>query len=211
MGKWSCIRILFGTACMLVILGIVPWAYILWWETAHNPEPLSMPLLLKSGEYTSPIFVTDLNDAYQIELDWDRFPNKNFQLDLDWKIVNESGTEIQQGVYREVIGPPINEVRLGIYRPKCGLRQRIILRIHEDVQGIGVNSKLVISNPEIGLNMAEGYIPLAIEWTSAVAGPGVVLFLVLLIIRVIRRNASSGPLPISGSAQESEKCSVSPA
>jgi hypothetical protein len=189
--KWPWITILVSLACLLVLVGVAPWLYLLWWENAHNPKPLSVPLMLKRGEYTSPIFTTDLSDAYQIDLDLDRFQNEQIQLDLDWKIVDDSGTVIQQGAYREFVAPFATEVRLGEYRPRRGLRQRIIMRIHEDVQGDGANSRLVIGIPEIGLDIGEGYTLMAIEWMGVVAGSGIILFLVLLIRRMIRRNASA--------------------
>jgi hypothetical protein len=37
-------------------LPAVRMAYLLWWGHAHNLEPLSVPLSLKRGEYTSPFF-----------------------------------------------------------------------------------------------------------------------------------------------------------
>jgi hypothetical protein len=46
--------ILIGVAVFLVLVGVAPLAYLLWWGNAHNLEPLSVPLSLKRGEYTSP-------------------------------------------------------------------------------------------------------------------------------------------------------------
>jgi hypothetical protein len=84
---------------LLILLGVAPIAYLLWFGTAHNFEPLSAPLSLKRGEYTSPLFRTDLDEDYQVDIY--SLPNNRSPLDLDWKIVDESGVLIQSGVYTE--------------------------------------------------------------------------------------------------------------
>jgi hypothetical protein len=60
------IRFLFWFGCVLVVVGVAPIAYLIWFGAAHNFQPLSMPLPLKHGEYTSAVFKTDLNETYQI-------------------------------------------------------------------------------------------------------------------------------------------------
>jgi predicted small integral membrane protein len=190
--KWPWSKILVYAACLLLLACVAPWAYLFWWENTHNPEPLSVPLSLTRGEYTSPYFITDLDGAYQIDLDWNRSSHEQNQLDLDWKIVDDSGAVVQQGAYSGLIGYPATEVRLGEYSPRRGLRQRIILRIHEGVSELGAKSRLNIGQPEVGLDLAEGYIPLAIEWTGVIAGSGVIMLLVLLIWRVIQGNSTDG-------------------
>jgi hypothetical protein len=154
-----------------------------WWVNTHNAEPLSVKLALTRGEYTSPYFITDLDGAYQIELDWagGGFPDRQTMIDLDWKIVDESGTVIREGAYNDATGGA-NDILLGSYSPKLGQRQRIVVNIHQDAGGNSPNPRLEIGQPEVGLDLAEGFTPLAIEWTGAVAGVGVIVLIVMLII-----------------------------
>jgi len=60
MKKWRLSKILTIVACSTVLIGGAPWAYMSWWVSTHNSEPLSIQLALKRGEYTSPYFITDL-------------------------------------------------------------------------------------------------------------------------------------------------------
>jgi hypothetical protein len=66
--SWPWSKIIAGTGCVLILVGIVPLAYVFGWGTAHNFEPLSVPLSLRNGEYTSPVFTTDLSENYQIQI-----------------------------------------------------------------------------------------------------------------------------------------------
>ena len=94
-------RMIFGSiGGLLILVGVTPIAYLLWFGTAHNFEPLSAPLSLKRGEYTSALFKTDLDEDYQVEIY--SLPYHRSPLDLDWKIVDESGVVIQSGVYTEI-------------------------------------------------------------------------------------------------------------
>ncbi len=83
-------RVIFGgIGGLLILVGVAPMAYLLWFGTAHNFEPLSAPLSLKRGEYTSAFFKTDLDEDYQVEIYF--LPSDRTPLDLDWKIVDENG------------------------------------------------------------------------------------------------------------------------
>jgi len=77
-------QILFMVAGLLIFVGIAPLACSLGWVWTHDSESLSMPIPLKRGEYTSPLFATDLDDEYQIEI-YD-LPPHLVSLDVDWKI-----------------------------------------------------------------------------------------------------------------------------
>lgn len=187
MKKWPWSKILAGVACLLVLVGVGPLAYVLW-EGAHA-QPLSVPLSLKRGDYTSPYFRTYLSGAYQIQLEWARFPDPQTVVDLDWKIVDDSGAVIQQGAYSDRLRGA-NNVNLGEYRLSFGRRQRILTKVNQDVQGASANARLEIGQPEVSLDISYGIL-LILGWTAIVGGFGVIMLLVLLIRRVIRRNASA--------------------
>jgi hypothetical protein len=178
---------------LLILIGTAPLAYLLWFGTAHNFEPLSAPISLKHGEYTSPLFKPDLDEDYQVEIYF--LPYHRTPLDLDWKIVDESGALILGGVYTEAQHIGGNDAILTRkYRPERGSAQRVILYIHQDVQakdGEGqlqpTDTRLHIGLPEKGLEQAYGSAA-AIVWAAGVAGPGTMILLILLILRAIRRK-----------------------
>jgi hypothetical protein len=90
--RWPWHRIFVSLALILVLAGIAPLAYLIWWGHAHNLEPLSVPISLKRGGFTSPFFTTVLDDDYQIEIYF--LPHPRTPLDPDWKILNETGAVI---------------------------------------------------------------------------------------------------------------------
>lgn len=191
--RWPWRTILIGVAVLLVLVGVAPLAYLLWWGSAHNLEPLSVPLSLKRGEYTSPFFKTDLDDDYQIEIYF--LPYHRTPLDLDWKIVDEGGALIQSGNYSEDQQMGGNDAILERhYRPKRGSRQRIMVSIHQDVQAPApdFDTRLHIGLPERRLELAYGS-PAAIMWAAIVAGAGAIMLLVVVILRVVRRQTPRVP------------------
>ena len=143
---------------------------------------MAVPLSLKSGEYTSPFFTTDLDDTYEIQIYY--LPQHLVPLDLDWKVVDDRGAVIQSGAYREEHTGG-NEATIGEYRPKRRSRQRITVNIHQDVDAAGSDLKLHIGLPEETLSLAYGTAA-AIGWASFFAGSGAIVLLVLLIRRTIR-------------------------
>jgi hypothetical protein len=188
-------------ACALIIAGIAPLAYLLWWENVHSFTPLSLPLSLAHGEYTAS-FTTDLNDNYYVVLVSDRIldgqnssclvGNKVIDseacrgegrvVDLDWKIVNATGAVTHQGVYRDRIYSG-EEVRVGEFQAKRGSRQGIDLIIHEDVLG------LASAHPRLEIQVEDKRLDLSYEaffallWALIIAGSGLVMTIVLLIRR----------------------------
>ena len=184
---WPWRRILTSVAFLLLLVGIAPLAYLLWFGSAHNLEPLSVPLSLKRGEYTSPFFTTGLDDDYQIEIYF--LPPHQAPLDLDWKIVDETGAVIQSGVYREDQPGGNAAILERQYRPKRGFRQRIIVNIHQDAQATTASdTRLHIGLPERGLEQAYGSAA-AIGWAVIVGGAGVIM---LLILRATQRKTPVG-------------------
>jgi len=120
-------QILFMVAGLLIFVGIAPLACSLGWVWTHDLESLSMPIPLKRGEYTSPLFATDLDDEYQIEI-YD-LPPHLVPLDVDWKIGDDAGALIRSGRFHEdQMGGNAVVLDRG-YRPKQGSRYRIIVNI----------------------------------------------------------------------------------
>jgi hypothetical protein len=198
-------RLIFGSiGGLLILIGIMPLAYLLWFGTAHNFEPLSAPISLKHGEYTSPSFKADLDEDYQVEVYF--LPYHRTPLDLDWKIVDESGALIQSGVYTEDQHIGGNDAILTRkYRPTRGSAHRIILNIHQDVQAkdgegqLQPDTRLHIGVPERGLEQAYGSAA-AIVWAAGAAGLGTLILFFLLALRAIRSKipaADSNPQPSS--------------
>jgi hypothetical protein len=169
----------------LVLVGVAPLAYLLWWGKTHNLEPLSVPISLRRGDYTSPFLTTDLDDDYQIEIYF--LPYHRTPLDLEWKIVDETGALIQSGGYSEDQMGGNDAILERHYRPKRGSRQRIMVSIRQDVQAPESDTRLHIGLPERGLEQAYGSAAATI-WAAIVAGAGAIMLLVLLILRVLRRQ-----------------------
>ncbi len=129
--RWPWRTLLIGIGLFLVLVGIAPLAYMSWWGSNHNLEPLSVPVSLKRGEFKSPFFTTDLDDDYQIEIYFLPYPRT--PLDLDWKIVDETGALISSGEYSEDKQMGGNDAILERhYRPKRGFRQKIMVNIRRE-------------------------------------------------------------------------------
>ena len=205
--RWPWRKIVTCVACVLVVIGIAPIAFLLWWGNVHNWDPMTMPLPLEHGVYTSPYFTTDLDKPYYLVVISDRILDGQSAsciegakvidshacagvgrtLDMDWQIVNERGIVVQQGRYNGRIFSG-EEARLGEYLAKPGSRLKINLRMHEDVQGFNsAHPKLEFQpNPEYGLENAYGAAAF-MTWAAIVAGPGIIILLALLSFFLISR------------------------
>ena len=181
MKHWPWSKILAIFACLLIVIGIAPPAS-LFFGGSHNFFPLKMPLPLTKGEYTSQIFTTDLDDAYEIYIIPDDFRTKKIQLNLDWKIVDESGNVIQQGRYRELT--ETNWVTIGEFQSKINRRQKIIVKVNQNVEGIGTaQPRLIIGLPQRNSDYYDVR-DIFNAWAVIIAGPGAILLLFLLIRRM---------------------------
>jgi hypothetical protein len=197
-GRWR--SILFGVGCFLIVLGIFPLAYLLWFGHAHNFKPLSMQLPFKQGEYTSAEFKTDLNESYVVQVELMDSThraiglNPDAVLDLDWKIVDTGGAVLGQGSQNEPIRGA-NNVNLGEYKPKRGQRQRMIVDVHRDIEEPGGSAVTLEVN---STEDAEG-IPFATPpfslWARIVGGLGAVILLILLVTRPRRLAHSPSATP----------------
>jgi hypothetical protein len=181
-----------GVGWSLIVLGLAPLARFAWWDFTHNPRPVIMPVPLKRGEYTSPFFTTEANEDYRIDIEWDAPGAEWKALDMDWRIVDDSGVLLQRGKFNYRLRGDI--AALGQHHSMRRVRQRVIVRNLQDAQGLNLaHSRLEISVPERSLEMAYAAI-YPIKLAFMVAAPGMLILLFLSIARAIRWNALAGPL-----------------
>jgi hypothetical protein len=137
--RWPWRKILVTVSSLLILVGIIPISYLIWFGYAHNWNPMTMPLPPAIGTYSSPYFTTDLDKPYYLVVVSDRILDGQSAscmegakvidshacagvgrlLDLDWEIVNEHGTVMQWGTYNDRIYSG-EETRLGMYLAKLG-------------------------------------------------------------------------------------------
>jgi uncharacterized membrane protein YtjA (UPF0391 family) len=187
--KWPWDKILVCVGWLLVVAGITPGAYILVrLGSVHSQKPLSIPVSLKQGEFTSPWFTAGPGGDYLIDLTWDMIPARQTSVDLDWKIVADNGSVMEQGTFINLLRGA-NTIRLGSYTPNPGQREQIVLNVHEDVNQGGAHAKLDIGPLDTSPGFSDA-IPFAAGWAAIVAIPGVILLLILLIVGAKRGKAS---------------------
>jgi hypothetical protein len=115
--------------------------------------------------------------------------NPDAVLDMDWKIVDDHGAVIAQGT-QNVRLSWASGVNLGEYKPKRGLRQRMIIDMHRDLaEPNGSRVTLEVNSTEDPEGMAFGF-GLFLWWAEIVGGPGALILLVLLILRTFRRASA---------------------
>ena len=187
---WAWRKIVAGVGWSLLLLGLAPLALLCWWGVTHKPRPVSVPVPLKRGEYSSPFFKTERNEDYRIDIKWDAPGTEWKALDLGWRIVDDSGALLQQGSYNYQLRG--NTAALGKYHSTRRLRQKVIIKNLKDTQGLDLaRPKLEISLPERSLEMAYAAI-YPIKLAFMVAGPGILILLFVFIARAIRSNALTG-------------------
>ena len=174
----------------MLVAGIAPGAYlVVRLGSSHHAKPLSVPVTLRQGVISSPYFTPISSGTYDIELNWDSFPARQTDVELDWKIEADNGSVIQQGTYGSILRGS-NTVPLGEYQPTPGQRQRITLNVHQDVEGTSANTKIEIGPPDPTSQLSY-LIPLATEWAAFVAIPGLILLVALLIVGAVRKKKSA--------------------
>lgn len=193
MKRWPWRKILMVLSGLLIVVGIGPLAYLLIYSPAHNFQPLAMKLPLTQGQVTSPEFRTDLDQRYMVQIELVGADgtvmalNRNAVLDLDWKIVGPGNRTLAQGTQNAPLGLA-NNVNLGEYHPRRGLRQKMIVDIHRDIaEPDGSTVTLEVNSTEDPEGRAFGFL-LFSWWACLIAGPGAIILLVLLIIKTFRRN-----------------------
>jgi len=188
--KWMWNKILVSVGCLLVVAGVTPGAYILVrLGNAHGQKPLSVPVSLKQGLFISPYFTAASGGDYLIDLNWDMIPARQTLVDLDWKVVADNGSVIEQGTFNSALRGA-NALRLGSYKPVSGQREQIALDVHQDADQGGAHATLEIGPQDNSGGLSDD-IPFAVEWAAFVAGPGVILLLVWIILRAKRQKASA--------------------
>jgi hypothetical protein len=143
-----------------------------------------MPISLKPGEYTSTFFSPNPKLGYQVEIYF--LPPHQTPLELDWKIVDESGALIQQGAYDETDQMGGNDAIFERnYRPKGKSPQRILVSIHQGIQEIGPDTRVHVGIPDPGMGYGAGLEDLAAKiWMIVFAGSGVIIFLLVVSGRI---------------------------
>ncbi len=190
MKKWPWNKILVCVGWLLVVAGITPGAYILVrLGNAHDQKPLSVPVSLKQGAFISPYFTAISGSDYDIDLNWDMIPARQTFLDLDWKIMADSGQVVEQGTVNSVLRGA-NMITLGSYKPTAEQREQIVLNVHEDVDQGGAHAKLEIGPPDTLADLSQA-IPFAAGWAAFVAGPGTILLIALAILGAKRRKTAA--------------------
>jgi hypothetical protein len=175
MNRWLSTRTAAGVGWFLVGVGLLPFVCLLLWVFTRNSQPVSERILLQRGQFISRYFKPELDGAYQVSLNWlNKFPSRETQVDLDWEIVDSQGLIIDQGTYDSSLDGS-NIVKLGEYHPQRGVRQRIIVNVHRDVNGPDGEARLDIGIPEVTLDVVEGAYPLAVGWAAITTIPGVVM------------------------------------
>ena len=189
MKKWPWKKILVSVGWLLVVVGIVPGAYlVVQLGKPHPAKALSVPVSLRQGTFTSPYFTPDSSGNYLIELNWNSFPARQTDVELDWTISAENGAVIQQGSYGKILRGS-NTALLGEYNPTVGQRQRIALDIHQEVEGTSADTKLEVGPPDTTANTSY-LIPLVSGFAAFLAVPGALLLLVVLVVGALRQKKS---------------------
>lgn len=181
--------ILVGIGWLLLVAGITPGAYILVrLGNSHNQKPLSVPVSLKQGQFTSPYFTVNSGEDYLVNVNWDLVPARQTLVDLDWKIVADNGSVIQQGAFNNPLRGA-NSLRLGEYIPTSSQREQIVLDVHADADQGGAHATLEVAPPDTLWRVSEE-IPVAAKWAAFVAFPGAILLLILLAMGAKQRKLS---------------------
>lgn len=170
-----------------IIVGLGPLSYLLWWGSLGTVEPLSVPISLDAGQFTSPYYTPAPDESYQVEIYF--LPFNRTPLDLDWKIVDDGGEVIASGDYTDQVTGG-NDAILGHYVPGRRSRQRIVVTIHQGDNVPNTDPRLHIGLPERGLAVGYGF-AFVVGWAILVAFVGVIRVFVASRAKLRTREASS--------------------
>ena len=181
-------RILIFVGFLLIVAGITPGAYVLV-RLGGGPaaKPLSVPVTLKQGTITSPDFAPTSSATQFITLDWNGIPLRQTAVDLDWKIVAGDGSVIQQGALTAILRGA-NTITLGQYQPTAGQHQKVVLDIHTDTEGDAAKATLNVGPAEQSVALSMD-LPVVVTWAIWIGGPGLLLLIGLLIVKIRRERA----------------------
>jgi hypothetical protein len=182
--RWTWSNRSFVAACALVLLGVAPVAWLMGWSFFGNPGPVSMPFPVRPGNYSSPWFTTRINDLY--ELDLGTTPWRQNPVDLTWQIVDASGNILATGNWHDKTSGTIR-ITLARYRPKPGLRQRVLINIPHGVAGSEPVPTLTVYCPEAALDFSYEA-PAAILWAIVFLGLASVFFVIAFVPRFLHRS-----------------------
>jgi hypothetical protein len=176
----------------LVIAGMYPFAGCLWLAFGPRPQPFIMQFPATKGEYTSSPIKTGFGGPYRIDLAWPgSVPgDRQIWLDLDWKIVDQKGGIVEHGSYHDWIAG--NTICLAGYAEGYRKGQMVVVSLPHGAQGLGnpMRLKVSVDQDEIGLDLSYGW-GISIIDAGLVAGPGVLLLIVLIVWRA--RSQSKSP------------------
>ncbi len=185
--NWPWYRILVFLGFLLVVAGITPGAYVLArLGGSPNPKPVLIPVTLKQGTFTTPEFTPASTGTNFVEIDWAGIPLRQTAVDLDWKIVAADASVIQQGAVTTILRGA-NNITLGQYQPTAGQSQKIVLNVHTSTEGSAVNATLKVGPAGESVAFSND-IPVVANWAMGIAGPGALLLLLLLFVKIRRER-----------------------
>jgi hypothetical protein len=193
MRHWPLPKIMMVLGSLLMVVGIIPLAYLLWYVNNHNFQPLSMSLPFEHGHYTSAVFKTDLDESYVIQVEFSSPTGRSIDLnqeailDLDWKLVDSTGATLQRG-FQNTTMRGANGVNLAEYRPKRGDAQQLVIELNQDLaepEGSHVTVEVNSTEDPEGRAFAYYY---AVRWALIAAVPGLILLVSAFVIRTTTRD-----------------------
>jgi hypothetical protein len=114
-----------------------------------------------------------MNDLY--ELDLETIPWRRDSVDLNWQIVDNNGNILASGSWQDQ-NSGTRRVTLTRYRPRPGLRQRVLVTVPHSVMTSDASPALSLYCPEAALAFADG-MPFAVGWAALLTLGAVLLFI----------------------------------
>jgi hypothetical protein len=193
----------------LIFIGFGPFAFLELWTHAHNWTPIDVPIVLKTGEFRSPEFKSELNQRYLISLGIDQLRGPALDreqcmlgvglprsvlncdgveqtVDFDWQVISDRGEVLQSGSYHVTsIGPP--GVGFTEFQGSQGSRQKVVLKIKRDAGELNnFHPRLVV---EIGPENWEALPYLSfffLIWAGALSVLGMLIILVPFGVKAMK-------------------------